>query len=72
MALEDWFEGKLPQLPPLEHLPSAALSTTRRRRAAKGKRPDPDAPELPLSFVGGKESKSVKRHLNPNMVKLAS
>src|SRR5262249_35636744 len=25
VAIEDWFKGKLPKLPPLEHLPSAAF-----------------------------------------------
>lgn len=69
VAIEDWFEHKLPKLPPLEHLPSAAFSTPKRRAlaAAKAPPPDPMQPELPLSFVGGK-SAGVKRHLNPAMV----
>ena len=69
VAIEDWFEHRLPKLPPLEHLPSAAFSTPKRRAlaAAKAPPPDPTQPELPLSFVGGK-SAGVKRHLNPTMV----
>jgi site-specific DNA-methyltransferase (adenine-specific) len=64
VAIEDWFKGKIPLLPPLEHLPSAAFAG-RRRPAAQAKRTDPDQPELPLSFKGGKE---VKRHFNLRMV----
>jgi site-specific DNA-methyltransferase (adenine-specific) len=65
VAIEEWFKGKMPLLPPLEHLPSAAFSG-RRRPAKVGKVADPDQPELPLSFKGGKE---VKRHFNLGMVK---
>jgi site-specific DNA-methyltransferase (adenine-specific) len=65
VAIEDWFKGKMPLLPPLEHLPSAAFSG-RRRPAAVAKLADPEQPELPLSFTGGKE---VKRHLNLSMVR---
>jgi site-specific DNA-methyltransferase (adenine-specific) len=69
VAIEDWFKGKLPLLPPLEHLPSAVFSA-RRRHAAIAKRADPDQPELPFSFVGGKQD--VERHLNLRMVKGAA
>jgi len=65
VAIEDWFKGKMPLLPPLEHLPSAAFSG-RRRPSAKAKQADPEQPELPLSFKGGKE---VQRHFNLRMVK---
>jgi site-specific DNA-methyltransferase (adenine-specific) len=68
VPIEEWFEGKLPMLPPLEHLPSAAFSTTRRRRKVTEKRPDSEQPELPLSFAGGRQRDSVVRHLNPRMV----
>jgi site-specific DNA-methyltransferase (adenine-specific) len=64
VAIEEWFKGKMPLLPPLEHLPSAAFSG--RRRPSKPKRGDPEQPELPLSFKGGKE---VQRHFNLRMVK---
>lgn len=67
VAIEDWFKGRLPKLPPLEHLPSAALATTRRRAKPVAKRPDPKAPELPLVFAGGKGA-SPERHWNPSMV----
>lgn len=72
LALEDWFEGRRPKLPPLEHLPSAAVSAEPRRAGRKGKRPDPTAPELPFSFVGGKPGKGVEVHLNPAVVDLVS
>jgi site-specific DNA-methyltransferase (adenine-specific) len=64
VSIEEWFEGKRPKLPPMEHLPSAAFSRTRR---AAVPRPDLLQPELPLSFVGGKEDEVV-RHFNPRMV----
>lgn len=65
VTIEDWFKGKRPLLPPLEHLPSAAFSGRRRPPAA---RPDAEQPELPFAFVGGKSDKSIKRHFNPRMV----
>lgn len=68
VAIEDWFKGKTPLLPPLEHLPSAAFAG-RRRPAAVGKRADPEQPELPLTFKGGKD---VKRHYNLRMVRGAA
>jgi site-specific DNA-methyltransferase (adenine-specific) len=71
VAIEDWFEHKLPKLPPLEHLPSAAFSTAKRRAkaTAKAPHPDPDQPELPLSFSTAKTG--TKTHFNPNMVRAA-
>jgi site-specific DNA-methyltransferase (adenine-specific) len=69
VAIEDWFKGIFPKLPPLEHLPSAAFATSRRRVSLAAKRPDPDQPELPLSFVGGKGTKEGVVHLNPQMVR---
>jgi site-specific DNA-methyltransferase (adenine-specific) len=70
VAIEDWFSGKLPLLPPLEHLPSAAFSTAKRRAAtATRAAADPDQPELPLSFSGGKAKKSEAIHFNPQMVR---
>jgi adenine specific DNA methylase Mod len=67
VAIEEWFKGKTPILPPLEHLPSAAFSG--RRRVAVKARADAEQPELPLSFKGGKADKTVVRHFNPGMVK---
>ncbi len=66
VAIEEWFKGKMPLLPPLEHLPSAAFSG--RRRAAAAKQVDAEQPELPFSFTGGKSERDVVRHFNPNMV----
>ena len=69
VAIEDFFAGKRPTLPPLEHLPSAAFSTGRRHAAAAlPLLPDPSQPELPLSFVGGKGHKKQDVHFNPTMV----
>lgn len=66
VSIEEWFRGKMPLLPPLEHLPSAAFAGKRRPTAAK--KIDADQPELPFSFVGGKPDKGVTRHFNPRMV----
>jgi site-specific DNA-methyltransferase (adenine-specific) len=71
VAIEEWFKGKMPLLPPLEHLPSAAFAG-RRRPAATTKRPDIEQPELPFTFVGGKAQKGVTRHFNPRMVRGAA
>jgi hypothetical protein len=69
VSIEEWFNGKMPLLPPLEHLPSAAFSGRRRApRAAKVARPDAVQPELPFTFTGGRRDKSVGRHLNPGMI----
>lgn len=66
VALENWFDGKRPMLPPLQHLPSAALSSRGRGKIA----PRPDQPELPLSFIGGKAG--AVRHINPAMVDIGN
>jgi site-specific DNA-methyltransferase (adenine-specific) len=69
VSIEEWFKGmNLPELPPLEHLPSAAFSR-RHRRPAAVQRPDAEQPELPFTFVGPKLDKKVVRHFNPQMVK---
>lgn len=67
VSVEEWFKGKRPLLPPLEHLPSAAFAG-RRRPTSTTKRPDVDQPELPLSFKGSKE---MIRHYNLRMVTAA-
>ncbi|WP_244616842.1 DNA methyltransferase [Starkeya nomas] len=64
VSIEDWFAGKRPMLPPLEHLPSVAFAG-RRPRATPTL---PVQPELPFSFIGGREDKGVVRHFNPGMV----
>ncbi len=68
VSVADWFSGRRPVLPPRGHLPYAAFSHPIRRQ--KGRRPDPNAPELPLSFVGGKEATS-SCHFNPHLVEVA-
>jgi len=70
VSIEEWFKGKMPLLPPLEHLPSAAFSG--RRRPAPVARPDAEQPELPFTFTGGEVDKSVRRHFNLRMVRVAS
>jgi adenine specific DNA methylase Mod len=68
VAIEEWFAGRMPQLPPLEHLPSAAFSGRHRPKPTKATPVDASQPELPLSFVGGKADKTIVRHLNRGMV----
>lgn len=69
VALEEWFEGHRPKLPPMEHLPSAAFSPKKKLTA----RPrDLLQPELPLMFSGGKRDERVVRHFNPRMVEGAA
>lgn len=70
VAIEEWFGGRLPSLPPLEHLPTAAFSTAKRRSATTSRvgRADPDQPELPLTFVGGLQKEEATVHFNPRMV----
>lgn len=71
VSIKDWFEGKnMPKLPPLEHLPSAAFASSRRRPTSRGVLADPMQPELPLSFIGGKKGAVV--HFNLRMVGSAS
>lgn len=67
VAIEDWFRGKMPLLPPLEHLPSAAFAGRRRPRRPLA-RVDITQPELPFSVSGRKLGKAGRRHFNPRMV----
>jgi site-specific DNA-methyltransferase (adenine-specific) len=70
VAIEDWFKGvNKPDLPRSEHLPTAAFAG-RRRRVPQADRPDPEQPELPLTFTGAKatKQKGVVVHFNPRMV----
>jgi DNA modification methylase len=66
VSIEEWFEGAMPLLPPLEHLPSAAISRVGRGRR-KAPRPDVAQPELPLPITGGR-SANVVRHFNRQMI----
>jgi adenine specific DNA methylase Mod len=67
VALEEWFAGRRPSLPPLQHLPSAALTASVKGKTAK--RPDPNAPELPFTFTGGKAgAEKGVLYINPRMV----
>lgn len=66
VCMKEWFSGKRPHLPPVERLPYAAFSVP--KASTKGRRTDPAAPELPFSFIGGKEQNGVVAHINPLMV----
>jgi len=68
VAIKEWFEGKLPLLPPLEHLPSIAFSN-RRRPSAPRVPTDPQQTQMFFDFEGGKTAKGVVRHFNPRMVR---
>jgi site-specific DNA-methyltransferase (adenine-specific) len=75
VAIEEWFQGKLPKLPPLEHLPSAAFSTPKRRPSLSMRVADPDQKEMQFSFPGGMGGKSKKTGavtLNPTMVRASA
>jgi site-specific DNA-methyltransferase (adenine-specific) len=68
VSIEEWFRGAMPLLPPLEHLPSAAVSRLNRRRSTAVRRPAANQPELPLSFIGGKGDPQITRHVNPQLI----
>jgi len=67
VSIEEWFQGRTPRLPPLEHLPSAAISRIGRRRRQAGPRPDVTQSELPLPFTGN-QSANMVRHFNRQMI----
>lgn len=69
VAIEDWFDGEFPQLPPLEHLPSAALSSSKRRVKRIGRKANPRQVEMTLTISGGKADPDTIQHLNPAMVR---
>ncbi len=68
VAIKEWFEGRAPKLPPLQHLPTAAFASTRSRKAARAKRPDRTQPEFQYSFAGGKTVDEAV-HFNMAMVR---
>jgi site-specific DNA-methyltransferase (adenine-specific) len=67
VSIEEWFRGAMPLLPPMEHLPSAAISRLGRRRRRAGPRPDVTQPQLPLPIPGGRSGNFV-RHFNRQMI----
>jgi site-specific DNA-methyltransferase (adenine-specific) len=67
VSIADWFEGHGPDVPHRDQLPYDAFSARPRRGRA---RPDPKAPELPLTFLGGMAEGTVERHFNPRLVKV--
>lgn len=70
LSIADWFQGRKPDLPPLEQLPYAAFSRPPTRPVARPARPAPDQPELPFTFRGGKDRAGNVAHLNPRLVGL--
>ena len=66
VSIEEWFEGKVPMLPPLEHLPSAALARTARRQPPRPR--DVRQPELLLPLGDSASESGIVRHFNPRMV----
>ncbi len=66
VSIEDWFQNRLPMLPPLEHLPTAAFSSTR-RRPQRPSEPDPMQPQFQFTFLGERD-KNSRVHFNPGMV----
>ncbi len=71
VSIEQFFEGKLPALPPLNSLPSAAYSTAKRRssKKSKKKKPDPKAPEFMFEFPSVPQAaEGTVRHINPHRV----
>lgn len=70
VSIEEWFEGKAPKLPPVEHLPSAAFSRPRQRVAPRRKREVEDQLEFTYQIPGGKGAgiPTGKVHFNPGMV----
>ncbi|MBS0297421.1 MAG: site-specific DNA-methyltransferase [Proteobacteria bacterium] len=64
VSIAGWFRGERPAMPALDRLPYAAFNAPQKRGRAR--RPDPNQPHLPLSFIGDKAN--VVSHLNPALV----
>lgn len=69
VSIERWFQGERPALPSLGHLTREYFRQAAKPAAGKKtKRPDPNAPEFPFSFSGGKKDETVV-HFNPATVR---
>lgn len=67
VSIENWFAGARPVLPSLGHLSRDYFrSPTKPKELGKARRPDPNAPEFPFTFIGDKKSTVV--HFNPAAV----
>lgn len=67
VSIESWFEGVRPVLPSLGHISREFFRQGSGAAKAKvPKRPDPNAPEFPFSFIGDKKDTVV--HFNPTAV----
>jgi site-specific DNA-methyltransferase (adenine-specific) len=69
VSIERWFHGERPVVPSLGHLSRDYFRASRKLYSRKkSKRPDPDAPEFPFTFTGGKTG-GVVVHFNPSAVR---
>ena len=69
VSIERWFEGERPALPSLGHLSRDYFrSPGKQTGSKKTRRPDPNAPEFPFTFTGGK-TEDVVVHFNPSAVR---
>jgi site-specific DNA-methyltransferase (adenine-specific) len=69
VSIERWFQGERPALPSLGHLTREYFRQAIKPTAGKkANRPDPNAPEFPFSFSGGKKDETVV-HFNPATVR---
>lgn len=68
VSIERWFAGERPALPSLGHLSRDYFrAPAKQTKSKKPWRPDPNAPEFPFSFTGGK-AKDIVVHFNPSVV----
>lgn len=68
VTIADWFKGRRPVLPSLGHVSRDYFEPPKKGKTPKVRRPDPNAPEFPFSFTGGKDEASVI-HFNPASVR---
>jgi site-specific DNA-methyltransferase (adenine-specific) len=69
VSIERWFHGERPVIPSLGHLSRDYFrASSKQGSRKKSKRPDPNAPEFPFTFTGGKTD-GVVVHFNPSAVR---
>jgi len=67
VTIERWFQGDRPVLPTLGHVAREWFNPKAKKKRGKQRTVDPNAPEFPFSFPGGK-NKDVVVHINPATV----